>query len=72
MPTNEAPILPGQSQLGSHGYFSRNLHVTLRQLRVFMNDLSGETEEDADALQGYLLRGVHFNNYIASFPLSFY
>ena len=61
VPTNEASILSGQSKLGSHGYFPRNLHVTLRQARIFVNNFLGEAEEGVDALQGYLLFGVHFH-----------
>lgn len=60
VPTDEASILSGQSKLGSHGYFPSDLHVTLRQAGIFVDNLLGEAEEGVDALQGYLLCDVHF------------
>jgi len=56
---NLSPIFPGQSQLGSHGDLSGDLHIPLRQLRIFVDGLSGEAEESANALPGYLFRGDH-------------
>lgn len=40
-PTNESPVFFGQSQLGSHGDSSCNLHVSLRQFRIFMDVFFG-------------------------------
>jgi len=59
MSANLPPIFPGQSQLGPHGDLPRDLHIPLRQLGIFANGFSGEAEENANALQRYLLRGDH-------------
>jgi hypothetical protein len=56
---NLPPVFSGQSQLGPHGDLPGDLHIPLRQLRIFADGFSGEAEEDMNALQGYLLRGDH-------------
>jgi hypothetical protein len=73
MPANEMSILPWQSGSGSHGDFPRYSDVTLSQVGVFMNDLSGEAEEIMDALQSYLSSGVHIpKDSSTRLPLNFY
>lgn len=43
-------ILLWQSGSGSHGDFPRNGDVTLRQLRIFVNDFSCEVKEGVNTL----------------------
>ncbi len=73
MSADEMSILLWQSGSGSHGDFPRYSDVTLSQVGVFMNDLSGEAEEGMDALQSYLSGGVHVpKDSSTRLPLSFY
>jgi hypothetical protein len=70
---NETSILSWQSGSGSHGDFPRYSDITLSQVGVFMNGLSGKAEESMDALQSYLSSGVHIpKDSSAQLPLSFY
>jgi len=53
-----ASVFCWQANFGSHGYFSREFHVTLCQRRVFMIGFVCQSEERLDALHRYALTVV--------------
>jgi len=58
---NEPPIFFWQSGSGSHGNLPCDFNISLRQLRIFVNNLYCETEESTDALQSHMLGSLHFS-----------